>query len=513
MSDYKDISNIYIYRVLGVFVNFGSMFIVVPFLASDPESYAIYAFAMSLSFFLTYGDLGFVGAAQKYCAEAVGRGRLEQELEYVGFMVAVLGIVAGLFASLMIMAAFNPQVLLPQLDQKHVNLASILFLTMAILLPIQVLVQRFVALVLASRLKDFYAIRIDLVANILKIIIAPMFDSSEGYLLEYYFITSTAISIISALVSILVVRFHLNFPVESVIRYIKFSHETYSKMRNLAFSSLVSTILFILYYEFDLIIGAQFYSLEALASYAIAFTLMNFIRTLSSIIYSPLLTYVNRLYGHGEKKIVDRSFSLIVRITVPLFMAVTIVLVAGSETLIFQWLDSESLLSVEVFKILLAGVFFVGFVNITPLIATTFELNRVLILTGLVPFVVYFFVFFVLQNFFPELGVIALAYAKACSSIAAALFGIVFLLFKAIIKISTVFKFFLLTCVSGCIYFGLYTYAFEFMAEWDASLPSLLVLLLFMGGMIGVLWCLYLLVFSSIRRLIQPFAIRLSGLG
>ena len=121
VSDYKDISNIYIYRVLGVFVNFGSMFIVVPFLASDPESYAIYAFAMSLSFFLTYGDLGFVGAAQKYCAEAVGRGRLEQELEYVGFMVAVLGIVAGLFASLMIMAAFNPQVLLPQLDQKHVK--------------------------------------------------------------------------------------------------------------------------------------------------------------------------------------------------------------------------------------------------------------------------------------------------------------------------------------------------------------------------------------------------------
>ena len=61
----------------------------VPFLVEDVSVYAIYVFVISICFFLTYGDMGFLGAAQKYCAEEVGRGDLESELKNVSFVITI----------------------------------------------------------------------------------------------------------------------------------------------------------------------------------------------------------------------------------------------------------------------------------------------------------------------------------------------------------------------------------------------------------------------------------------
>ena len=277
---------------------------------------------------------------------------MQKELEYAGFLVAVLVAIGVIFSGLMLAAANSPQVLLPQLNQRHLDFASTMFFMVGVFMPIQVVLQRFVMLILSSRLKEYYAIRIDLVANALKIFLAPMFVSSSGYLLEYFFLVSCLISILSCLLSFLVIRFYCNFPIESVLVHIRFSRSAYARMKNLAFSSLTSTFLFILYYEFDLILASRFFSLADVAAYAIAFSLMGFLRNISSVIYSPMMSYINRLYGKGEVETVKRSFRFILEATTPLFMVVTVVLYAGMEIFIFQWMGQEMPLTLGLVRVL-----------------------------------------------------------------------------------------------------------------------------------------------------------------
>ena len=138
--------------------------------------------------------MGFLGAAQKYCAEEVGRGDLESELKYAGFVITILALLSVIFLFCMLIVAYKPMILLPQLVEEELPLASSLFFIVAIFMPIQVILQRFVMLILSSRLKEYIAIRFDIGANALKVLIAPLFQTIDGYHLEYYLLASVLLS-------------------------------------------------------------------------------------------------------------------------------------------------------------------------------------------------------------------------------------------------------------------------------------------------------------------------------
>ena len=56
-SNLRSVAFIYASKIIAFAVNSLSVIIVVPYVASVPEHYAIYMFALSLTFILTYGDL------------------------------------------------------------------------------------------------------------------------------------------------------------------------------------------------------------------------------------------------------------------------------------------------------------------------------------------------------------------------------------------------------------------------------------------------------------------------
>ncbi len=503
MSDIKNIKSIYIYRIMGLCVSFASIFIVIPFLAEDVSAYAIYAFVGSICFFLTYGDLGFLGAAQKYCAEEVGKGELRNELKYVGFVMAILGVLSFSFSFLMLIVSFKPQILLTELTGEELYLASNLFFITAIFMPIQVILQRLVMLVLGSRLKEYIAIRFDIVANSLKILIAPLFLTENGYLLDYYLLTSILLSIFSTILSLAFLKYFLSFPVEKLYRYIRFSKQAYRKMKGLAYSSLFSTVLFILYYEMDLIVASQLYSLESVGWYALAFSLMNFVRTLSSIIYSPLLSYVNRLLGKDGKENIKEKFSYIVIVTVPLFMATTTVLVPGSEGLIFQWLGNESLLTSEIFQILLVGIFFFGLVNLGPLVATTLELPKIIYLLGIIPFLSFYLFLFLFEFNYPQLGILSIAYAKMISGLLSSLFVVIFLLKESIINKEFLYRLLGLSCLSYMLFISLNYFIPLLLGTLSQGFFMLVVNVLSLGLLIFIIWMIYLCLYKSTRIILK----------
>ncbi|MFA4979141.1 MAG: hypothetical protein WC589_16620, partial [Sphingobacterium sp.] len=50
---------IYLWQGVSVVLNFLSMFVVIPFLSSNPQLYGVYTICISTSIFLAYADLGF----------------------------------------------------------------------------------------------------------------------------------------------------------------------------------------------------------------------------------------------------------------------------------------------------------------------------------------------------------------------------------------------------------------------------------------------------------------------
>ena len=66
---------VYFWQIISIFLNFLALFIVVPSLSEDKEIYGIYTLCISFNIFLSYADLGFIGAGKKFAAEYYAKNK------------------------------------------------------------------------------------------------------------------------------------------------------------------------------------------------------------------------------------------------------------------------------------------------------------------------------------------------------------------------------------------------------------------------------------------------------
>jgi O-antigen/teichoic acid export membrane protein len=200
-------------------------------------------------------------------------------------------------------------------------------------------------------------------------------------------------------------------------------------MKGLAGSMLLSTLGFVLYYEMDLIVAAKFFAIEEVALYALAFTLINFLRALWVLVFAPLLVIMNSKYGLGDVKGVVNFASKVCIFMIPIFILGPLVLAKHTDQIVFYWVGTDYLPSAEIINILLAGLVLLGFSNVLSHYLVTLERNRWIALIAFFPVVLYFVAFFLLMHFFPSNNILNLAYAKSGSLIGLSIVS-VFLLFK-----------------------------------------------------------------------------------
>lgn len=82
---------IYFWQGISVLLNLFAMFIVIPRISNNPSIYGIYIVCISANIFLTYADLGFVGAGYKYASECFARKDFKEEMKIVGFVGFISG--------------------------------------------------------------------------------------------------------------------------------------------------------------------------------------------------------------------------------------------------------------------------------------------------------------------------------------------------------------------------------------------------------------------------------------
>lgn len=348
----KNYIQVYIWKSLSVLVNFFSFFVVVPYLSSNPTVYGIYTFCISFQLYLTYADIGFLSAGQKYAAEAYARGDQPEERNIFGFVGAVLVAMVIPFSILMVILALYPESALNGVSEENQSIVSALFLIMAVVTPIQVLLQRLSASILMIRVKDYVASRVDVIGNTIKILSVFVFFTGGKYMIIPYFLFINLVTILCSLITLHIIKKSENYDIKGFLKSIKFSKKYFDLMKKLAFSSLGATISWIICYELDLIYIGKIYTVEAVALYAVCFTLINFVRNFFNIIYGPYSQRYNHFVALNQKDELSTLLGKIVHYTFPVCIFACVVMCFSSKYIILNWVGTDYTESIPLFAIL-----------------------------------------------------------------------------------------------------------------------------------------------------------------
>lgn len=348
----KNYIQTYIWKALSFVVGFLSLFIVVPFLSSNKELYGLYTFCASFQLYLSYADIGFLSAGQKYAAECFAKDDRQGETKIFGFVGFILLCLILPFSILLCVAAANPGLVINELTQENVSVARFLFLTIAIVSPIQVLLQRVSQSVLTIRVKEYISSRIDIVGSLVKIGSVLFFFTGGRYMICEYFLFINAVTIVCCLITISIIKRTENYKFRDIFKSIRWSKQVFDKTKYLAFSSLGATVAWLLYYELDLIYIGKLFSITDVAYYSICFTLLNFIRNISNILYGPYSQRFNHFVALNDENSIKRMLHTLVKNTYPLYVFGCCLLSAISFYFVMLWVGKEYVPSVPILSVL-----------------------------------------------------------------------------------------------------------------------------------------------------------------
>lgn len=348
MSLLKDYINIYIWRLLAFVLNIISMFIVVPFLTSSPTIYGIYSFCVSINVFLTYGDLGFLKSSQKFAAECYAKNKNDDEKSHLGLSLFILTVIVTSFTLILVLLSFEPTLLLKDVSSSiEVNTASqLLFITG--LFAFQFVLQRAVEVVYSVRLKDYIFIRINLMFNVLKIISVFYFFRNESYNIVGYFLFVQVISVLASIISMIIANKLINYSFITLIKNVRFKRDIFIIEKDLAFSTLFISIIWILYYEIDVLVIGKYFGVSEVALYSVSLIFLTLFRNVFSIIYSPMLSRMNHFVGL-ENHIGLRTYVLnVVRLTSPVVLISIVSVFILLKPIILSWVGDNYVESIQI---------------------------------------------------------------------------------------------------------------------------------------------------------------------
>ncbi len=354
----KNYIKIYLWRSVSLITGFLSLLIVVPHLSDNQELYGIYTFCISFTLYLTYADIGFLGAGQKYAAEEFARGNRKEEIGILGFTGAILLLMILPFSLTMIYFYYNPGSILSGLSTNGQQVAGKIFLILGILTPVQIILQRLVQSILIIRIKDYISLRVNVLTNLIKIFsIYFFFAGGRAMLVEYYFFI-TLTDLVGALIILIIIKRTEKYDFLRLFRAIKLSKKYFLITKKLAFSSLLLTIAWLIYYELDIILIGKWFSPKEVAIYAIGFTFLNFLRTLWNTVFSPFSQRFNHFVGTGSTLELKKLITKIIDYTLPLNIITTIVLVVAANKIVLFWVGREYVDSIIIMQILVLGTGF-----------------------------------------------------------------------------------------------------------------------------------------------------------
>lgn len=346
---------IYFWQSLSILLGFFSLFVVIPYLSADRSLYAIYSVCTSLTVFFSYADLGFISAGVKYAAEYFIREEKDKEVNMIGF-VAFMMMAAFLVVSVVIIiCAVYPTLLIPELTEgsKQWYIARWLLFTLALSCPVMI-GQRVLTMVFTIRVEDYKYQRISIVGSLTKILSVFYFFREGHYQLLEYYVFFQVVNLLIVLVAFIYIRSY-GYRMKSMLSAFRFNREIFDKTKKLSGTSLILVISMILYYELDQIVIANYLGIDAVAVYAIALSLMTFVRTFMSLLYSPYSSRYNHYSGVGDILGLQTFVKKVITELSPVVCCPILILALLASPFVVSWVgesyfSSSCLIAVMVFS-------------------------------------------------------------------------------------------------------------------------------------------------------------------
>ena len=349
----KNYLKIYLWQGVSLVLNFLSMFMVIPYLTSDPITYGIYSICISFSIFLAYADLGFMGAGQKYAAEYFAKGDREQEIKVIGFTNFILLVFLLLFSVGFFVLSRQPELLVKGIDTPNQHyVASSLLLILAIFTP-TTLLQRLLQMIFGVRMEDFIIQRTNIIGSVFKILSVLWFFRDGKYDIVGYFLFTQIVNLIAALITVVIARKRYNYNFRVLLRSIYFNKAVFDKTKRLAFASLFVTVSWILYYELDSVVIGKILGANQVAIYAIGLTVLSFFRSILGILFSPFNVRFNHFVGNGDESALKAFYLQIVTILAPIVVFPIITIAILARPIVLTWVGSNYSASVAVIQFLI----------------------------------------------------------------------------------------------------------------------------------------------------------------
>ena len=344
----KNYIKIYFWQVISLLLGLASVFVVVPFLSKEPAIYGIYTICISVVIFLSYADLGFVGAGQKYAAECYARGERGEELKIIGFSGFILLVFSILCSFLFAWLSFKPELLVSNIKTEEQKvIASELFLILTFAAPFIASI-RILQMLYAIRLEEYILQRIIIVGNIIKLLSALYFFREGHYDVVGYFFFVQIVPVLVWVTGLLVACRRYQYKVSSVFKSLSFNKEIFIKTKSLAISSLVVTLSWIAYFELDSMVIGKLIGAEEVALFAIGFTLLTYFRSFFGILFSPFSARFNHFVGEKKDNDLRNFFLHINKLTFSLTVFPIVIFVCLAHPFVIAWVGEQYEESVNV---------------------------------------------------------------------------------------------------------------------------------------------------------------------
>lgn len=338
----KKYLKIYLWQTISVLLGFAALFIVVPYISSNKTIYGIYSVCTSLTIFFAYADLGFFSSTVKYASEYFIRGQHKEEIRIVGFTCFIMVSVFAILALGIIVLGFFPKLLIPELEfgSEEMSIARWLLFTLAISCPL-IIGQRLLGLVFTIRVEDYVFQRISIIGNLIRILSVFYFFGGGRYLVVEYFIFYQLVNLSIVIIALLYARKHYNYGFHDLISSFRFDREVFDKVKKLTGTTLIMTLTSIVYYEFDQIVISNFLGIEAVAAYAVALSVLQMVRTFSSIVYSPYTSRFNHYVGLNDYAGLTHFVKKMILLFAPIIIVPILTLSLMSEPFVISWVGEQ----------------------------------------------------------------------------------------------------------------------------------------------------------------------------
>ncbi len=350
--------NIYFWQAVSILFNFAAVFVVTPFISSQPNLYGIYSIITAAYFFISYADFGFLSAGMKYASECFAQNKQEDEIEVIGFTGAVFLVFSSLYACCILIISFDPSLLVKGIsDAIEIDVAKKMLVILALSCPALVF-QRIIQIIYGIRLKDYKFQRILIISNSIKLLSAFVFFSNGRYMIIEYFLFSQFCMLVAVIIGFIYIKKSLKYDLLGLFKAFRFSKKMYNKTSKLAFTSIFLTICWILYYELDTFAIAKIFGAHTVAVYAIGLTIITYFRSLFGVLFTPFIARFNHFVGLKDKEGLQTFFIKVVILFLPVTVFPVVAVFFTVHNFIMCWVGESYLSSVAIAQVLVLTYIF-----------------------------------------------------------------------------------------------------------------------------------------------------------